>query len=110
MKVVERGVLEMQVFLKGNIDSKAHFGGVLSKLEDMVHKTRFEHIPADLQPFVPFLRDVLPQLHAIKDAWRDKVAHVDNKIIPIESFNEEKALEIYEASLALMKKLAVGLP
>jgi hypothetical protein len=109
MKVVERGVLEMQLFLEGP-DPKASFGGVLSRLEDMVQKTKFEHIPADLKPFIPFMRNILPRLHAVKDAWRDKVAHVDNKIIPVEPFTPEKAVEVYIASLNLMKIMASGLP
>jgi hypothetical protein len=63
------------------------------------------HLKGHLQ----FLKDVLTQLHAVKDSWRDKVSHVD-VLIPTDTFTEEIALGVYEATLILMKKLADGLP
>ncbi len=110
MRVVESGVLTLQAFLDGSPDPKAHFGGVLSKLENMVQKTKFEHLGAYMQSRLPFLKSVLPQLHSIKDAWRGKVVHVDSRIIPSGVFVKEKAVEIHNASLALMKNLAENLP
>jgi hypothetical protein len=110
MRVVERGVLEMEVFLNRAPDPKAHFGSVISKLEDLVQKNKFDQVPAHLRSYLSFMREVLPQVHAVKDAWRDKVSHVDNKIVPVGTFSEEKALEVYSATRSLMKKLSSGLP
>lgn len=109
MKVVEAAVLELQMFLKDK-DVKAHFGSVLSKLEDMTQKARYEHVSASLQPYLPFLRDILSQLHAVKDSWRNKVSHVDARIVPIETFTDELARGVHDATLLLMNKLAAGLP
>jgi hypothetical protein len=109
MKIVEFGVLEMQIFLKAT-DVKAHFGSVVSKLEDMVQKTKYDHVPEHLRHHLLFLGDVLSQLHAVKDSWRDKVVHVDARIIPSDTFTEQLAEGVHDATLLLMKKLADGLP
>ena len=109
MRVVEAGVLALQIFLEGRPDPKAHIGSVISKLEDMTQKTKFDHLPPVMQAKLPFLIEVLPHLYAVKRAWRDKVVHADSKPFPKGTFTEEKAVEIHEASLALMKTLGEGL-
>jgi hypothetical protein len=109
MKVVEAAVLELQIFLK-DADVKAHFGSVLTKLEQMTQQNRYEHVPTDLRPYLQFMREVLTQLHAVKDSWRNKVAHVDAFIIPTETFTPELAKSVHDATLALMNKLANGMP
>jgi hypothetical protein len=108
MRIVERGILELEIFLK-ETDAKAHFGSVLSKLEN-AGKNGFANAPDFLKPHFQFVIDILPYLHATKDAWRDKVSHVGNNIIPSKPFTEEMAIEIHNATLSLMKKLAIGLP
>ena len=110
MRVTEAAVLELQCFLDTKPDAKAHFGSVLQKLEDLKQKTAFKNLPNHLKPYARFLGDVLPQLHAVKDSWRNKVSHVDGRIIIADVFTEEMALGIYGATLLLMKKLACGLP
>jgi hypothetical protein len=109
MKIVEAAVLELQVFLK-QPDVKAHFGSVLSKLENMTQKQDFQHIPTHLQPYKQFMIDVLAQLHAVKDSWRNKVSHVGSHIVPEGIFTEEMSRGIHDATLLLMQKMVDGLP
>jgi hypothetical protein len=109
MKVVEASVLELQMFLRAP-DVKAHFGSVLTKLEQMIQRTKYEHLEERFRPYLPFLKDVVTQLHAVKDSWRNKVSHVDARIVPTETFTGELALGVHDATLLLMKKLASGLP
>jgi hypothetical protein len=109
MKVVEAAVLELQMFLKAE-DVKAHFGSVINKLEYMTQKHKYEHVPKHLQPYLVFLREVLTQLHAVKDSWRNKVAHVEALLVPANTFTEELARGVHDATLILMNKLASGLP
>jgi len=109
MRITETAVLELQAFL-GQIDQKAHFGSVVNKLEQLVQRDGFSRVPAPLQPHFHFLEQILTQLHAVKDSWRDKVSHVDARIVPADLFTEEMALGIHDATLLLMKKLAAGLP
>jgi hypothetical protein len=108
LRTVEYGVLALQSFL-GEADPKAHFGSVVGKLEGMVQKTKYEHLDSDMREKLPFLRSVLPQLHAVKDAWRDKVAHADLKINTSAMFTKDKAIEIHNVSFALMKNLSENL-
>ena len=110
MRVTEAAVLELQCFLDTKSDAKAHFGSVLQKLEHLKQKTEFKDLPDHLKRYVGFLSDVLPQLHAIRDSWRNKVSHVDDRIIIADVFTEEMASGIYDATQLLMKKLASGLP
>jgi hypothetical protein len=109
MRIVERAVLELQAFLD-KPDPKAHFGSVVSKLEHLNIKTRFNDLPEQMKPYRAFLIDVLPQLHAVKDSWRNKVSHVDGLIIPRDVFTEEMATGVYSATRLLMQKLAAGMP
>lgn len=83
---------------------------MLSKLEDMTQKNKYDHIPEHLKPHIQFMKEVLVQLHAVKDSWRDKVAHVDTRIIPSETFTPGLAMGAHNATLLLMEKLVNGLP
>lgn len=109
MKITERGVLDLQCFLDTS-DPKAHFGSVLQKLETLQRKTNFNDLPPHQKAHRDFLIGILAQLHAVKDAWRNKVTHADEKIIPTDEFAEEMARGVYQATSLLMKKLAEGLP
>jgi hypothetical protein len=110
MRVTETSVLDLQCFLDTQPDVKAHFGSVLKKLEHLKQNTQLKDLPDHLKPYAGFLGDVLPQLHAVKDSWRNKVSHVDDRIIIADVFTEEMAIGIYDATLLLTKKLASGLP
>lgn len=109
MRVTECAVLDLQCFLD-EPNRKAHFGSVLSKLEQLHTKTKFDDLPERLKPHRQFLVDILPQLHAVKDSWRNKVSHFEEKSVPTGTFTRELALGVYDATLLLMKKLADGLP
>jgi hypothetical protein len=82
----------------------------LKKLGHLQQKTDFNNLPEHLKPYRGFLGEVLPQLHAVKDSWRNKVSHIDDRIIIADVFTEEMASGVYNATLLLMKKLADGLP
>jgi hypothetical protein len=109
MRVAERGVLDLQTFLE-RPDPKAHFGSVVAKLDALNTKTKFQELPEHLKPYRDFLIEIMAPLHAVKMSWRDKVAHVDGKIIPSETFTQAMALGVYEATVLFMGKLAAGMP
>jgi hypothetical protein len=91
MKIVEAAVLELRVFLDEKPDARAGFGSVLKKLEQMTQREKFTHIDVNLRPYLGFMQETLAQLHAVKDSWRDRVAHTDEGIVPIDTFTEEMA-------------------
>jgi hypothetical protein len=109
MRVTEFGVLELQTFLEKR-DFKAHFGSVVARVETLVQKTKFDDMPPHIKPHIDFLKAILPQLHAVKDSWRNRVSHADGKIIPADTFTEEMAGGVYLATRLLMGKLTEGLP
>ena len=110
MRIVETAVLELYWLTGLPADEKAHFGSVVSKLEKLTQKTEFKDLPAFTKPHIGFLRDILPFLHSVKDAWRNRVSHVDGRILPTEGYKPEDVLEIYMATRGLMKTMAAKAP
>jgi hypothetical protein len=110
MRIVETAVLELYWLTGLPADEKAHFGSVVSKLEKLTQKTEFKDLPAFTKPHIGFLRDILPFLHAVKDAWRNRVSHVDGRILPTEGYKPEDVLELYMATRGLMKTMAAKAP
>lgn len=109
-RVTEAAVLELECFLDNAPDRKAHFGSVLRKIEQSSQKNKFDHVSEHLKPHIDFVRSILPQLHAVKDSWRDKVSHVDKLFVISDMFTPEIAFGIHDATLLLMKKMVDGLP
>lgn len=109
MRIVEAAVLDLQWIL-GKEDPKAHFGSVVQKLEQLTQKARYEELPETVKPHIPFLRNILPQFHAVKDSWRNRVAHVGARILPTDGYTEESTRAVYSATLELMRKLSIEAP
>jgi hypothetical protein len=58
-----------------------------------------------------FLKNLLPMAFAIKDSWRHKISHVDNKLEWMDTdFSPEVAGEIISATRGFMRRLAQDLP
>jgi hypothetical protein len=110
MRVVEIGVLKLAKVADVK-DPSPSWGAVLQKVEKLVLRTKYEDIPVEVQPHRKMLESVLPQMQAIQRAWRNKFAHVEDKIIPAESaMSEAVAAEIFVAVEAFMRQLALDLP
>jgi len=63
------------------------------------------------QQHAEFLKNLLPLSFAIKDSWRHKISHVDNKLAWTDTdFGPEVAGEIISATRGFMRKLATDLP
>ena len=106
MRLTEAGVLELGKLVDPQ-DHKPQFGSVLRKIDNLVQKTKWQDWPEDAKPNKPLFVDVLPRLYAVKDSWRDKASHFDSHIIPTESVsNRERALDVYNSTLSLMRLLA----
>lgn len=108
MRIVECGVVQVGK-LAGNTDPKPSWGSILSKLDKYAYRTEYKDLPATIQPNIESIKRVLPTLHAIQHAWRNKVTHVENRLIPTNGISEEIALEIMNAVQAFMRTLATEL-
>jgi hypothetical protein len=109
MRVVEFGILKVAK-LADIQDPKASWGAILDKLEKYAFKTKFAELPSKIQPHIGLIKNLLPKLHAIQHSWRNKITHVENKLIPTDAVDEDVALEIMNAVQAFMRMLAKELP
>jgi hypothetical protein len=110
MRVVEIGVLKIARVAVIS-DSKPSLGAIFKKVEKLVLRTEYDALPAAVQPHIGLLKDMLPRLQAVQHAWRNKVTHVEDKLIPATAeSNEEICWEVLITTRALMRKLAEDLP
>jgi len=110
MRVLEVGVREL-AGLVDHKDFKPSWGSILQKVEGYVLRTKYEALPPHVQPHIEFLRQVLPRMQAVQIAWRNKISHVGQSLIPNEaSITEQVAREIFGATQGLARYIAVELP
>jgi hypothetical protein len=109
MRVVEIGVLKLAK-VAGLEDPTPSWGAVLQYVERIVLRTKYEDVEPAVRPYRDMLGAVLPQMQAIQRAWRNKFAHIEDKIIPAEIISETVATEILVAVEAFMRQLAYDLP
>ena len=110
MRVVEIGVLKLAKVADLR-DPSPSWGAVLKHIEKIVLRTKYEDVDPSVQPHRKLLESVLPQMQAIQRAWRNKFAHIEDKIIPADStITEPIANEILVAVEAFMRQLAIDLP
>ena len=110
MRIVELGVLEV-ARLSGLADPKPSWGAILKYVEKLVLRMKFEDLDPAIQPHRLLLEQLLPQMQAIQRAWRNKISHVEGKLIPVDgSITEPIARELFVAVEAFMRQLAADLP
>jgi hypothetical protein len=109
IQVIEAGLIELGTFIKV-ADPKSGWTAVSNELKKIVSKRREDLTDFEKQHF-QFLEQTHGTVEALKNAWRNKVSHVQGKIILMtREFSPEIAEEILFASRALMRGLATGLP
>jgi hypothetical protein len=107
--VIEAGLIELGTFIRV-ADPKSGWTAVANDLKKIVSKRREDLTDFEKQNF-QFLEQVQGTVEALKNAWRNKVSHVQGKIILMtREFNPEIAEEILFASRSFMRGLATGLP
>jgi len=109
MRVVEHGLMEVAT-LAGITDPKASWGAVLSKVDLYAFRTKHDELPTAIQPHQELLRDLSAEMHSIQYAWRNRVSHIDNKLIPTKPIDRGVAAEIMTTVQAFMRSLAERLP
>ena len=109
IQIVEAGLLELGTFLKVK-DPKSGWTAVAGALAAVVrkewkNKSHFEKRNHE------FLEQVHGTVEGLKNAWRNKISHVDGRLILMsKDFNHEIAEEILFATRAFVRRLAEGLP
>ncbi len=84
---------------------KEGFGEVLNYMDINLEKVRMDYKEANpaFKGDVEFLSGVTAHMHAVNQAWRQRVSHMDRK------YTEEEALRIWDATKGLMQDLATKL-
>lgn len=109
LQIVEAALIELGKFLKVK-DPKSGWtavSGALAKTlkKEWKDKSRFE------RKNHAFLEQVQGTVEGLKNAWRNKISHVDGKLVLVsKEFSAEVAEEILLASRAFTRRLAEGLP
>ena len=109
MKVVEQGVREVAV-LAGLTDDKPSWGAVLNIVDKYAFRTEHKDLPAGVKPHRDLLTELSSEMHAIQRAWRNRVSHIENKLIPTREIDGPIAHEIMITVGAFMRSLAHRLP
>lgn len=84
---------------------KPGWGELLNFVDAGLEKARRSYKEASplFQGNIEFLSGVSAQMHAVNQAWRQRVAHIER------TYSEEEALRIWEATKGLMQRLAFKL-
>jgi len=108
-QIIEAGLLRLAPLLDLK-DPKSGWTAVSNRLEQIVKKSQSDRTAFENEHFL-FLEQVNGTVLALKNAWRNKISHVQNKIILLTSeFSSDVAEEILMASRAFMRRLATEMP
>jgi hypothetical protein len=106
--VAELGVIEVAKLL-GVAGDKPGWGA-LDRLERILDKPYKERSPIE-QKHSELLTQILPLMLAMKESWRHKISHVENKLEWLDTdFSPQLAEEIAKAIRGFMRRLATALP
>ncbi len=106
--VAEFGVIQVAKLVKAEGDRPGW--SCIERLEKIFDKNYKERSRLE-QEHSEFLSRVMPFAHAMKDSWRHKLTHVDNKIEWIDThFSPGIAEDIISAVRGFMRTVAAGLP
>jgi hypothetical protein len=109
IQVIEAGLIELGTFIQVD-DPKSGWTAIANALKKLVSKRREDLTDFEKRNF-QFLEQVQGTVEALKNAWRNKVSHVQGRIILMtKDFSPEIAEEILLASRSFMRGLATGLP
>ena len=97
--------------LCGVKDAKPSWGPVLEKAEEFTQRTKFKDLPEDLKPHIEFLRGVVADMRSLQRVWRNKISHVEDKLVPtVAEIDGQDVHEILVATHSFLRHLAEGLP
>lgn len=106
--VAEFGLIQVSDLF--NVSGDKPGWGCLERLQRIRDKGPKERSALELQHF-KFLENTLPLLQAVKDSWRHKISHIDNRLVWLDTeFGPQVAEEIILTIRGLMRRLAHDLP
>lgn len=109
-QVIEIGLLALGKFI-GVSDPHSGWTAVTNELTRIVVKTGHEKRTPFQNAHFPFLEQMHGTVEALKNAWRNKISHAQQRLVLLTSdFTPEVTEEILLATRAFMRRLATDLP
>jgi hypothetical protein len=109
IQVVEAGLIVLGQFV-GVSDPHSGWTAVSSTLDKIIAKKHEDRTAFERGNF-KFLEQVQGTVAGLKNAWRNKISHVQGKLVLMtKDFSPEVAEEILFATRAFMRRLTDGLP
>lgn len=106
--VAELGVIELASLLDVQGDKPGW--GSLGRVEKIAAKPYKERSDLE-QKHSKLLEEIIPFAHSMKNQWRHKIHHVDNKLVFVDSdFSPQMAKDIISGVRGFMDKLATDMP
>ena len=106
--VAEFGVIQVARLL--GVQGDRPGWGALERLEKILQKPYDKRTDLEKQHSA-FLQSLAPMAHAIKDSWRHKISHIENKLEWLDTdFSPMVASDIITATRGFMQLLASDLP
>lgn len=110
MLVAERGAIEIGRLIELN-DPKPGWPATIREMQHVIHRTKYEDLKPVQQKHRPLLTQILPIMESMQEGWRNKISHVENRLVLMTSeFSPQVAEEILIATRAFMRRLATDLP
>lgn len=108
-QIIEGGLIELGKFIEVS-DPKSGWTAITNRLNIIVNKTNFKDLSSFEQSNFSFLEQLHGTVEGLKNAWRNKIGHVQGRLILLSTeFTPEITEEILFASRAFMRRLAEGL-
>jgi len=106
--VAEFGVIEVAKLF--GVEGDKPGWGALERLE-RIHNKAYKDRSDIEKKHATFLENVIPLLLAVKDSWRHKITHVENRLVWLDTvFSPQIAEEVLSATRGFMRRLATDLP
>lgn len=109
VQIVEAGLIELGGFI-GVADPRSGWTAVSKALDAIVQKPHKDRTRFEKRNF-EFLEQMQGTVLALKNAWRNKISHVQGRLVVMSTeFSPEVAEEIMFATRAFIRRLAEGIP
>jgi hypothetical protein len=73
-------------------------------------QAEYKDLPLAVQPHRELMKELIPKMQAIEHGWRNRMIHVENKLVPTDGIGPEIAAEVMNATKAFMRMLGEKLP
>jgi hypothetical protein len=109
MLIAEVGAIEVGKLIE-ICDPKPGWPSTIREMNRIVHREKYSDLKPVEKNHRDFLGQLLPLMESMQDAWRNKISHVENKLVLMSGeFSPQITEEIIVATRGFMRRLATVL-